>query len=308
MRLSEKTVRAYRYDLLQFAGYVKGRAVDAIDSTHVEKYLQQLSDVDGLKPASLRRKLMTLKAFFGFFENLGGIGTNPTVGVVAGVTATRPMPKILNIGDVERLLDYLEAEVERLAERQEDAGARDVLLYRNAIRDRAVIELLFASGMRVGELAALDIGGLNLAKRTLCVVGRQSRERVLHIDSDRTIAALRRYKATREPANAAEPALFLNRFGGRLSIFAVENIFDRARKAAGIRRRVTPHVLRHTLATMLLNSGRPVADVQDILGHSSSITTHLYGDIAPKRQKRLLENFDTGGRLSVRVVAKDVRD
>jgi integrase/recombinase XerC/integrase/recombinase XerD len=110
---------------------------------------------------------------------------------------------------------------------------------------------------------------------------------------------LKEYLKVRRNQQGEANALFLNRFGGRLSIFAIENLFERIRKAAGIRRRMTPHALRHTMATMLLNTGKDIRQVQNILGHSSSVTTQIYEEVAPRRQRKALDSLRENERLSV---------
>ena len=122
------------------------------------------------------------------------------------------------------------------------------------------------------------------------------------ISCDKTKAALREFVGIREKASQKEKALFLNRFGNRLSIFAVEKLFERVRKAAGIRRRVTPQALRHTLGTMLIKNGESLKTVCEILGHSSRRTAKAYEEIAPRRQQKVFGILNKEKRLGVRVV------
>jgi integrase/recombinase XerC/integrase/recombinase XerD len=212
-------------------------------------------------------------------------------------------PKILNPQDMLRLLQFLGDDVARLEKELRPGCGRKVKLhYENAIRDRAIIELLFATAMRIGELSDLDLGDVDLEGRSVHIKGKGHRERTLVLGSGGALDALREYMRLRRNRQGDAPALFLNRFGGRLSIFAIENLFERIRKAAGIRRRLTPHALRHTMATMLLNNGKDIRQVQNILGHSSAVTTQVYEGIAPRRQRRVLADLNEGERLAVHTV------
>ena len=156
--------------------------------------------------------------------------------------------------------------------------------------------------MRIGELSDLNLEDIDLENRTVHVKGRGNRNRILKIGNDMAVAALKEYLRIRDSLKGDPIALFLNRFGGRLSIFAIENLFERIRKNAGIRRRVTPHALRHTMATMMLNSGKDIREIQNILGHSSVVTTQVYNEVAPRRQRKVLSRLNAEDRLAVEVL------
>lgn len=304
--LSDKTARAYSYDLAQFVDFVHVEGLSDIDVSRIREYIEDLESRQELKPTTVRRKVMTLKAFFGYFRDRGAIPANPVDELDFRQPVQKTQPRILNSGDLVRLLQCVDGEVERYAEMlRPGCGRRIRLFHDNAIRDRAIIELLFATAMRIGELTELDVEDVDLDMGVVHVKGKGNRDRHLVVSGEKTLAAMREYWKIRRLANGACPAFFLNRFHGRLSIFAVENMFERVRKAAGIRRRVTPHALRHTMATMLLNNGVAMERIRDILGHSSLVTTQAYDEVAPRRQKKVLELLNGEKRLDVGVLGED---
>ena len=301
--LSEKTGRAYAYDLGQFGDFMESKDLDKINSEDVKRYLGYLDEGQNLKDSTIRRKIMTLKAFFGYFVENKTLGATPVEGIDHKYKTSKSLPKILNANDVQRLLDFVDEEVERLRGLIRPGCGRKIRLqYENAIRDRSIIELLFSTAMRIGELSELDLDDVDLENRTVHVKGRGNRDRILQLANDKAAYAIKEYQRIRENLKGDPVALYLNRFGGRLSIFAIENLFERIRKAAGIRRRVTPHALRHTMATMMLNSGKDIHEIQGILGHSSVVTTQIYNDVAPRRQRKVLSKFTKDDRLNVQVL------
>jgi len=300
MSLSEKTTRAYAYDLGQFVDFLENRDLNTINTGDVRNYLSYLEEGHELKESTVRRKIMTLKAFFGFLTSKTIIAESLLNGIEKKPMAVKIIPKILNANDVIRLLEFVDSEVSRLSWLIRPGCGRKIRsFYENAVRDRSIIQLLFSSAMRIGELTELDIRDVDLEVGNVHVKGKGTRDRVLVINCGKTIEAMGAYLKIRSELPFENEALFLNRFGGRLSIFAVENIFERVRKAAGIRRRVTPHALRHTMATMLLNNGVELRKIQGILGHSSVVTTQAYDDVAPKRQRKILAKLSEDRWLGV---------
>ena len=301
--LSEKTSRAYAYDLGQFGDFMEGKDLDKIVSDDIRRYLVYLDDGQKLKDSTIRRKIMTLKAFFGYFVEKKVLTKTPLAEIDHKYKMTKSLPKILNANDVQRLLEFVDQDLERLRGLIRPGCGRKVRLhYENAIRDRSIIELLFSTAMRIGELSELNLDSVDIDNHTIHVLGKGNRNRILQLANEKAIQSLKDYLRIRENLKGDTTALFLNRFGGRLSIFAIENLFERIRKNAGIRRRVTPHALRHTMATMMLNSGKSIHEIQLILGHSSVVTTQIYSEIAPRRQRKVLSKFNAEDRLAVKVL------
>ncbi|NLH51202.1 MAG: tyrosine-type recombinase/integrase [Myxococcales bacterium] len=303
INLSEKTNRAYAYDLGQFADFMQNKEMEKVDVADVNSYLSYLDDEQNLKDSTIRRKIMTLKAFFRYFISKGMIDKAPLEGVESKYKMTKNLPKILNPQDMMRLLEFLGEDVKRLeGELRPGCGRKVKLHYENAIRDRSIIELLFATAMRIGELSELNIEDLDVETGTVHIRGKGHRDRTLVLGNQGVLETIKEYLKIRRNLQGDPKALFLNRFGGRLSIFAIENLFERIRKAAGIRRRLTPHALRHTMATMLLSNGKDIQQVQNILGHSSSVTTQIYHEVTPRRQRRVLDSLNENDRLAVQTL------
>ncbi|MGA7616359.1 MAG: tyrosine-type recombinase/integrase, partial [Thermoanaerobaculia bacterium] len=154
------------------------------------------------------------------------------------------------------------------------------------VRDNVIIEILFSTGIRIGELVALDVEDFDLKERTLTVKGRGTRGRSIAVLSEIVIGALSDYLTLRSERSVQSDALFVGRSGTRLTIYSIENIFKKHVKGAEIRRHVTPHALRHTMASMMVNSGADLRAVQEMLGHASILSTQVYTKLHIARPRR----------------------
>ncbi len=264
-RGSEHTSRAYLSDLAQYAAYLAGSGVPLVPSSPaaVRGFLSRASARCG--PVSLGRKLSALRTFHRFLVREGLSPTNPARGV-ASPRRPKKLPEVLPEDEVAALVEAPRAPVPL------------------ELRDRAFLELLYASGLRVSELASLDLDDLDLEEGLVRVLGKRRKERVVPVGS-LARAALRRWIAEGRPALArgAGRALFLNHRGGRLSTRSVARRIDRAVLASGLARRVHPHVLRHCFATHLLGNGADLRAIQELLGHASLSTTQRYTHLDWKR-------------------------
>ncbi len=273
-RASAHTSRAYVGDLAQYAAYLAQVHAAVVPSSPalVRGFVARAAGSAGA--TSLGRKLSTLRSFYRFLVREGLAAGNPARAVA---TPRRP----------QRLPEALpEEEVAALVEAP--GRAKDPL----ALRDRALLELLYASGLRVSELTGLDVGDLDLAQGLVLVLGKRDKERI--VPFGRSAAdALRVYLAEGRPALAAtaraSAALFLNRRGGRLTQRSIARRLARWVLAAGLPRHVHPHVLRHSFATHLLGNGADLRGIQELLGHASLSTTQRYTHLD---WKRLAEVYD----------------
>jgi integrase/recombinase XerC len=275
-RGSAHTSKAYLTDLAQYAAYLAETGVALVPSSPaaVRGFLARASANAGA--SSLARKLSALRSLYRYLVREGVTATNPAR-AVASPKKPRKLPEVLP-----------EDEIAALVESQK----RPVPL---ELRDRAFLELLYASGLRVSELAALDVDAVDLAEGLVRVVGKRRKERIVPVGS-LARKALRRWLAEGRPTLAAGPghasagrALFLNHRGGRLSSRSVARRLDRAVLASGLARRVHPHVLRHCFATHLLGNGADLRAIQELLGHASLSTTQRYTHLD---WKRLAEVYD----------------
>ena len=273
-RASVHTRAAYLTDLAQYAAHLADANAAIVPSSPalVRAFVARAAGAAG--PASLGRKLSTLRSFYAFLVREGLAPGNPAR-AVASPRRPKRLPEVLP-----------EAEVAALVEAPGGVGGP------LALRDRAVLELLYGSGLRVSELVGLDVDDVDLAQGLVRVLGKRSKERIVPFGRP-AAGALRRWLAEGRPALARRsrggPALFLNGRGGRLLQRSVARRLDRWVLAAGLPRHVHPHVLRHCFATHLLGNGADLRGIQELLGHASLSTTQRYTHLD---WKRLAEVYD----------------
>jgi integrase/recombinase XerD len=259
--LSDRTVRAYHGDVERLIDWLTARAVDDPSRiTHLElrEYIFHLKD-SGLAPASIRRALSSVRAYASFLLEEGAIEADPTE-LLESPRAWRRLPTVLDRAEVVRLLESPDPEG------------------RVYWRDRAILELLYATGVRVSELTGLRLADLDGDERLLRVLGKGARERLVPFGGAAE-RALRRYLCdvrVRLDRGAGEGRLFLNQRGKPLTRMAVWHLVREGAAKAGIRKSVSPHTLRHTFATHLLEGGADLVAVQELLGHADISTTQIY--------------------------------
>lgn len=258
--LSPYTLRNYRADLLHFAAYLRdSEGVDPpqVDRQAFRRYLLLLKE-SGIVTASITRKVSTIRNFYRFLLREGKLETNPLAGVSAPKRERR-LPVILSKDDLTMLIQAAD-----------EASPR-------GLRNRAVLELMYAAGARLSEVVGLDVRHLDLEERVLLVRGKGNKERMVLIGGPAQ-DAFRRYLSEGRPrlAAAGEAALFVNRDGRRLSGRSIEQIVRRHALRAGLAQRVFPHLLRHSFATHLLEDNYDIRTVQELLGHNDVSTTMIY--------------------------------
>jgi integrase/recombinase XerC len=259
---SPHTIRAYGEDLQQFARHVReelgreGRPAD-VDHLLIRAFLSRLHRA-GLATSSAARKLATLRTFFRYLCREGVLERNPARAMLSPRLARR-VPTHLDEKDVALLVEM--------------PGASEA-----ALRGRAILEMLYATGIRCSELVGLDVAEVDLGARMIRVLGKGRKERIVPFGS-RAAEALSAYWAARTAQAAASsrsPAAFLNARGGRLTDRSVRSLVARRVRAVAIARRVSPHTLRHSFATHLLERGADLRAIQELLGHASLSTTQRY--------------------------------
>ncbi|HID87601.1 MAG TPA: site-specific tyrosine recombinase XerD [Anaerolineae bacterium] len=261
---SKHTLAAYRNDLTQFADFLERTSASIASWAEVTRQMV-ISYVLHLKEreyasATVARKVAAIKSFFRFLVNEGAIAEDPTA-TLESPKVKRHLPRVLSRENVNRLL-------------AETAKASTP----KALRDRALLELLYATGMRASEIVSLDVDDVNLASASVRCFGKGSKERILPIHR-RAVAALEEYLERgrlRFLKDPGERALFLNPRGTRLTRQGIWLIIKEYASRAGITAEVTPHTLRHSFATHLLAGGATLRDVQALLGHSNISTTQIY--------------------------------
>jgi integrase/recombinase XerC len=264
---SPHTLRAYVADVRQFLAVAGAGGVAAVGAADVRHWLRTL-DVDR---ASIARKLAALRGFFRFLVATGRLRRDPAVGVATPKT-DKKLPVHLSLDEMDRLLAATTAQ---------DQGG---------LRDRAIVELLYSSGLRVGELTGLDWSDVDAEAETVRALGKGRKERVVPVGRP-ALAALAAYRAACAEAGWAVTAgpVFRNRRGGRLTARSVGRIVERAVAASGTAAKATPHSLRHTFATHLLGGGADLRAIQELLGHASLSTTQRYTHVD---LRRLMDAYD----------------
>jgi integrase/recombinase XerC len=277
-RASPQTVRAYRSDLDQFARYLEEEhcrgplpGPEGIDALAVRGFVANMSR-SGLERSSVARKLSAVRSFLRHAVREGRIEHSPAEGVPTP-RVPRPLPSTLTVDEVFNLLEAIE-----------DEGPA-------ATRDRAILEVLYAAGLRVSELTSLELGDLDLSARMLRVVGKGNKQRLLPFGG-KAAEALRRWldDSGKLRAKGREPeALFLNLRGGRLTDRSVRRILDRRLREAAILAKMSPHALRHSFATHMLGSGADLRAIQELLGHASLSTTQRYTHVSTDALMRVYD-------------------
>ncbi len=270
--LSHNTLEAYRNDLHQFSEFLHRRLNGSssanpwlkVDLHLLNEYITDLRGNKGYRDTTTARKVAALKSFFGFMTENGGVTEDPTE-ALGSPRVGRSLPKCLSEEEVTKLLD--QAAQAGTAEGQ---------------RDSTILELLYASGLRVSELVGLNLADVDFQEAYIRCRGKGARERIVHL-YPRAVNYLKRYvNAVRTPMLAGradkspQAALFVNHRGERLTRQWVWNILKTHAKRSGISQRITPHTLRHSFATHLLQNGASLRHVQELLGHSSISTTQVY--------------------------------
>lgn len=301
--LSDRTLRAYQSDLAQFHLHMNDLPTVEITPQHLETYLDKLGD-GPYRDTSIRRKVAALKVFFRFLEEQGIVGESPARKLKIKKPVENRVPTVLSNREVRALLAAPKEQVEELAvARDHSAGSRN--RYFCAVRDNLIIELLFSTGIRIGELVALNVSDVDIEKSTIQITGRATRGRAVSLAAENVLTSLRQYIELRGERTLATPALFVGRSGTRLTIYSIENIFKKHVRLAEIKRHVTPHSLRHTMAAQLVSSGTDIKEVQEILGHASILSTQVYTRLPIQKRSRnpqlarpVVESADT--RLQIK--------
>ncbi len=274
---SPHTLLSYEDDLIQFAQFlseslgIEPEAVDptTADAKRLRRYVAWLSS-KGYAAGTIARRLASLRSFYRFQRRRGTMTADPSGGL-RNPKQPKRLPKMLKVDDVIKLLDGL------------PTGTPF------GVRDRAMFETLYGGGLRVSELVGLNLDDLDLESQLLRVRGKGRRERLCPVGP---MAAdwIGRWKALRLPKRPDEPALFLNRFGGRLTTRSVGRLLEGYLVQLGLDPAASPHTLRHSFATHLLDRGADLRSVQELLGHRSLNTTQIYTHVS---QERLLDAYAT---------------
>ncbi|HKV98443.1 MAG TPA: site-specific tyrosine recombinase XerD [Vicinamibacterales bacterium] len=275
-RMAANTVEAYRRDLAKLAAFAaaRERPLEALDRADLEAFVRELM-AGGLSPTSTARLVATVRGFYRFLRMAGDIAQNPADDLHAPRTLSS-LPHSLALEDIDALLQ-----------------APDVTTPKG-LRDRALIEVLYATGLRVSELVGLRLSDLRPNEGYLKCVGKGSKERIVPI-GDTAAEWVQRYIAEARPVllkKKASPWVFVNARGGaKLSRLGFWKILKACGRRAGVRGRLSPHVLRHSFATHLLERGADLRAIQAMLGHADLSTTQIYTHVLEARLRQVYDRF-----------------
>ena len=288
--LSSKTLLAYRCDINGLLIWINSQNFTNLNEFSISSYFLYLQKDCNLQAKSIRRKYVALGQYFNFLKSEYNINEIFFRFTSRKFHIPRNLPKILSNQEIRNLISVSTSEYQ--------ASPSDYKRRLNT-RNMCIIELLFCLGLRIGEAASLDLDDYCQEDSTILIRGKGSRERLLFISSPVVCQKLNLWIRTRQEMSPATTALFINRYGNRLSIYSIENIFYKYRDLSKINPSATPHYLRHSFATQLLNNGAGIRDVQELLGHSSIVTTQIYTEVSTARKKEVLMKYNGRTRLGM---------
>ncbi len=288
-KLDEKTISAYRCDILQFATTLPDKnntLATNLTREDIQRWMAALADY---KFRTTKRKLASVNAIMNYLEWMFEDFDNPVRRVRIKLKEPQRLPVVMTRSETKQILECLDRGT--LSEKG-SSQSRNL-----AVRNRAVIELLFGTGMRIGELCGLKNGDVDLAQGLVRIIGKGNKERIVDVCMPVTLSALREWTRTRNTSADSNANFFTNRLGKSLSPQNVRSMLRRIVQECGIEKNVTPHTFRHTFATLLLEEDVDVYSIQQILGHSSISTTQIYLHVNPLRQREILTNRHPRSRM-----------
>lgn len=281
--LSVRTLNAYRSDLHCFILWCQNARIETLDQSTLLSYFHYLQTTLKQKASSIQRKYISIHQFFHYI-NQEGLSTERFFRFsTRKFQLPKNLPRILTTSEIRKLLSVADVQVY-----QSQSDFHKIL----NIRNNSILELLFCLGLRIGEISALDLTDYNIEDKTLLIHGKGRKERLLYISSPDVIHKLNTWLDVRTELHPVNDAVFLNRYGSRLSIYGIENLFQKYRDLSSINPSSTPHYLRHSFATQLLNNGASIRDVQELLGHTSIVTTQIYTEISIDRRRHVLDKYN----------------
>lgn len=287
-RLDEKTLKAYRIDLRQFFDFC---GCGDPGKGEIEAYITDLHR--RYKQKTVKRKLASVKAFYSYLEEEEIISETPFRRIKARFREAVVLPRIIPRGEIERLLNCMYA----------SGRTRSAKERRCWLRDIAVVEMFFATGARVYEISNIRKKCVDLETGLLRIDGKGDKERYVQIGSSDVLDILRRYYAENMEAIERCGSFFVNNRGDRFTEQSIRIMLRKYARRAGIRRKITPHMFRHSLATYLIEEGVDISCIQQIFGHSSIRTTQIYIHVAAGKQAEILKDMHPRRKMHIQTFA-----
>ena len=282
-KLSDKTIRAYKIDLSQYGVFSNELSKQALWD-----YIEYLNKK--YKPKTAKRKLATLKAFIHFllFQDL--IDFNPFDKLETTIKEPLLLPKTIPLGVIAKLISF---------SYQQIVFAKSDYQIRSAVRNTAILELLFATGARVAEICTLRSDNVDLLGNSVKFYGKGSKERIIPIENFAVLSILRKYHSLFEKEIPDSGYFFVNKLGRRMTEQSVRNMINFYCKQCGVDMHITPHMFRHSFATLLLEEDVDIRYIQRMLGHSSITTTQIYTHVTSAKQKEILKTKHPRNKLNI---------
>jgi integrase/recombinase XerD len=285
-KLDPKTLKAYLIDLKQFTAFISENG-GGVNKTSLEKYVESFQEK--YKPKTVKRKIACVKAMFNYFEYEDIIENNPFNRIQTKFREPFHLPKTIPLDKVCSILAAAYGQSNNTANTEYQTNL--------ILRDIAVLELLFATGARVSELCTLKINDIDLTSGNIKIYGKGAKERLIQIGNSDVLAALQKYANVFSMQMSSSGYLFVNRFGKRLSEQSVRAIINKYAKMCNSPIHITPHMFRHTFATLLLEEDVDIRYIQKMLGHSSIVTTQIYTHVSTQKQKQILTDKHPRNKL-----------
>ena len=282
-KLSDKTIRAYKIDLSQYGVFSNELSKQALWD-----YIENLNKK--YKPKTAKRKLATLKAFIHFLLLQDLIDFNPFDKLETTIKEPLLLPKTIPLGVIAKLISF---------SYQQIVFAKSDYQIRSAVRNTAILELLFATGARVAEICTLRSDNVDLLGNSVKFYGKGSKERIIPIENFAVLSILRKYHSLFEKEIPDSGYFFVNKLGRRMTEQSVRNMINFYCKQCGVDMHITPHMFRHSFATLLLEEDVDIRYIQRMLGHSSITTTQIYTHVTSAKQKEILKTKHPRNKLNI---------
>lgn len=287
-RLSSHTIKAYRFDLKQFIDFISDSSLTDVEPETLEKYIEYL--LKNYKTKTVKRKLASIRALFHYMCYKNIMEANPFYKLQLHFREESVLPKTIPTHTIEALFSSMY---------QKRASAATAFQQMTTTRDIAILETLFATGIRISELCSLTLQTVDLIEQNIKIHGKGNKERMIQIENKDVLAVLKEYLSFRNALNPGTPYFFINRYHKRLSEQSVRKMLHQVTKAASIEQNITPHMFRHSFATCLLDENVDIRYIQELLGHSSINVTQIYTHVSTAKQKEILEKSHPRNRMQV---------
>lgn len=277
--LSNKTLKAYRIDLMQFSKIIRKKSF--LEKENIEDYIKYLKN-KSYKTKTIKRKVASIKAFYNFLFFEEFIEINPFHKIKIRIKDSFLLPKIIPIQELNKLFRTIDDRINQVD--------KSKYVYKELVRDRVILELLLATGIRISELCSLKKTNIMFSNNLIKIFGKGAKERVIPIYHSKLIDNLKSYEQLFYDDLRNFEYLFINKRKKNISSQSVAYMIKKYCRLADINLNITPHMFRHTFATMLLDQGVDSRQIQIILGHSSIMTTQIYTNISSKKRNDIMRN------------------